>query len=154
MKMRLRQGALVVVAVLAAACGSADDPDAAATDTSSASTSTTVGDRAVLLAPTEFSGYLEATPTAPLVNVHVPYEGHLAGTDDFVPFDEIAEWDGLPEDRSAPIALYCRSGNMSAQAAETLDAMGYEEVIDLDGGMKAWTDAGYELLTEPTPSAR
>lgn len=152
MSTRLRRGAVVVVALLAAACGSADDLEAATTD--APSPSATVGDRVVLLAPREFAEYLDENPTVPLVNVHVPYEGHLAGTDDFVAFDEITGWDGLPEDRSAPIALYCRSGNMSAQAAQTLGAMGYEEVIELEGGMNAWTAAGYELLTEPPPSAR
>jgi rhodanese-related sulfurtransferase len=38
--------------------------------------------------------------------------------------------------------LYCASGGRSALAAETLQRMGYENVAHLDGGMKAWKEAG------------
>ena len=105
-----------------------------------------------LLEPAEFARYMEDNPDVPVVNVHIPYESHIEGTDSFVAFDEIADWDGLAEDRSDPLALYCRSGNMSAEATETLEAMGYTNVVDLEGGMNAWTDAGFELITEEPPS--
>lgn len=54
-----------------------------------------------LLEPAEFARYMEDNPDVPVVNVHIPYEGHIDGTDSFVAFDKIADWDGLPEDRSA-----------------------------------------------------
>lgn len=93
---------------------------------------------------------LDANPDLPLINVHIPYEGHIDGTDEFIAFDSILESSDLPDDRSAPIALYCRSGNMSAQAATALIDAGYTNVIDLDGGMNAWYAAGYQLLDDPT----
>lgn len=103
-----------------------------------------------LLAATDFGEFIADDPDVPLVNVHVPYDGHIEGTDAFVSFDSILDWDGLPADRSAPIALYCRSGSMSAEASDDLANAGYTNVIDLDGGMNSWTADGRELLDDPT----
>ena len=48
--------------------------------------------------------------------------------------------------KDAPIVIYCRSGNMSAQAATELVGAGYTQVYELDGGTNAWQSAGYTLL--------
>lgn len=83
----------------------------------------------------------------PLINVHVPYEGEIDGTDFFVPFDEMElNLDELPMDKGAKMVIYCRSGSMSGIAARTLVELGYTDVWNLDGGMIAWTQAGYPLV--------
>lgn len=81
-----------------------------------------------------------------LVNVHVPFAGNIAGTDLAVPYDQIgAEAVGLPSDTNAKIVLYCKSGRMSAIAAESLVKMGYSNVWNLNGGMVDWERAGFGI---------
>lgn len=45
-------------------------------------------------------------------------------------------------DPSKRVILHCASGGRSALAAQTLKDMGYEDVAHMDGGIKAWKDAG------------
>lgn len=78
-----------------------------------------------------------------VVNVHVPDEGELPGTDATIPFDRIREQVAeLPADRATPLAVYCRTGWMSSIAADTLVGLRYTDVVDLAGGMVAWLAAG------------
>ncbi|MBX3239803.1 MAG: rhodanese-like domain-containing protein [Chitinophagaceae bacterium] len=45
-------------------------------------------------------------------------------------------------DKNKRIILHCASGGRSALAAQTLKQMGYHNVAHLDGGLKAWKEAG------------
>lgn len=84
-----------------------------------------------------------------LLNVHVPYEGEIEGTDAFIPYDRIADNLGaLPKDKSAKIVVYCRSGRMSAVAASELTRLGYSRVSDLAGGMIDWEKAGNKIIVK------
>ncbi len=47
-------------------------------------------------------------------------------------------------DNNKKIILHCASGGRSALAAVTLKQMGYENVAHLDGGIKAWKEAGMD----------
>lgn len=80
-----------------------------------------------------------------LIDVHIPEQKHLRGTDDFIPFDAIKEnKDKLPP-QNEKIVLYCRTGRMSAQAAEELSKMGYSDVYNLDDGIIGWQAAGFPI---------
>ena len=109
---------------------------------------------ATLLPPDAFAPAI-ARPDRVTVNVHVPFEGTLPHTDLAVPYTEVADAVArgvLPADRATPIAVYCRSGPMSAEAAATLSRLGYRDVLDLAGGMRAWTASGLPILPNPAPT--
>ena len=48
-------------------------------------------------------------------------------------------------DTSAEIILYCGGGFRSALAADNLRKMGYKNAISMDGGFKAWRQAGFPV---------
>jgi rhodanese-related sulfurtransferase len=95
----------------------------------------------VLADPEAFARRIEA-PGVVAINVHIPNEGSIAGTDLTIPFDQIAESSELPDDLGTPLAIYCRSGNMSADAIDDLVALGYTDIVELDGGFNAWEASG------------
>jgi rhodanese-related sulfurtransferase len=53
--------------------------------------------------------------------------------------------EALIPDKAAPIVLYCGGGFRSALAADNLQKMGYTNVVSMDGGIRAWREAGYPL---------
>ena len=128
------------VVLLAAACTAGND----AAPATSTSTSTTGAPASVLVDPDEFARRLEEPKTV-TINVHIPNEGNIAGTDLEVAFDQISASTELPADLTTPLAVYCRSGNMSATAVEDLQAMGYSDIVELRGGYEAWVEAGRTL---------
>ena len=77
-----------------------------------------------------------------LIDVRTPEEfkeGHIEAAENI---DFLAEG-FLPKfkkfDKNKPLYIYCRSGNRSSKAAAKLSEMGFSEIIDLEGGYKAWT---------------
>lgn len=51
-------------------------------------------------------------------------------------------------DRNKKLILHCASGGRSALAASTLKQMGYTDVCHLDGGIKAWKEAGLPVQND------
>ena len=80
-------------------------------------------------------------PKTVSINVHVPAADiQLDGTEMTMPFDNL-DVGMLPSDRDTPLAVYCRSGSMSAIAVERLLELGYTDIVELDGGTDAWVAA-------------
>ena len=52
-------------------------------------------------------------------------------------------------DKGRPVAVYCRSGKRSANAAMQLRKAGFRSVLNLDGGIQAWLAAGKPVVPSP-----
>lgn len=110
-------------------------------------TVTVTGGSYTRISPDELNTML-ANKDFVFINVHIPFEGNIANTDLSIPYDQITDssyLSQLPADKTAKIVLYCRSGRMSAIAAEALVALGYTNIWDLKGGMVDWENSGYPL---------
>lgn len=138
--------AILIIALLLTACSSASTPANSGTDIGQ--TVSVAGGSYTDISIPELQGMLENKDFV-FVNVHIPFEGDLPETDILIPFDQIAQnLDQLPADKDAKIVLYCRSGNMSAQASKTLVELGYTNVWNLSGGFNAWKAAGLPMAGE------
>ena len=126
----------LVLIVFVASCAGNDGDNATATTAEESS--------ARLVGVDEFAERV-GEPDVLTVNVHVPDEGQLPGTDLAIPFDEISDSEALPSALDTPLAIYCKSGNMSADAVDDLVVLGYTNVVELDGGFDAWVEAGRRL---------
>ena len=138
---------ILIAAALLAACGSQSAaPTAAAV--SGERVSVDGGGAYTNITPAQLAEMLKSKDFF-FVNTHIPYEGEIEETDAFIAYDETAQLlSEYPADKSAEVVLYCRSGRMSAIAAQELVKAGYTNVWNLDGGMAAWEQAGYKLVSK------
>jgi rhodanese-related sulfurtransferase len=51
-------------------------------------------------------------------------------------------------DTAQTMVLYCGGGYRSALVADALQRMGYRNVISLDGGWRAWNEAGLPVVKD------
>lgn len=109
---------------------------------------------------TEASFELVAPPTAaaviaqesPIVlDVRTAEEyaaGHLADAMliDFYAVDFADQLDQL--DKTAKYVVYCRSGNRSASAIETMRSLGFVDVVEIEDGIVGWMEHGLGLTDQ------
>lgn len=48
-------------------------------------------------------------------------------------------------DRSRTYLMYCRSGQRSGNARAMMEDLGFQDVVDVRGGLIAWVDAGLDI---------
>ena len=106
-----------------------------------------------------FRGYREITPGAltQLINRDSPLVVDLSSSQDFekghipgarhVPLSQFdPENKDLAKVRELPVAVYCKTGNTSAQAATRLVKAGFTRVFWLGGGLAAWQQADLPVV--------
>ena len=90
---------------------------------------------------------LERGEAVTVVDVREPDEweaGHVPGAK-LLPRGllEYKAAEELP-DKNARVVVHCALGGRGALAAKSLKEMGYTNVANMDGGVKAWREKGYE----------
>jgi molybdopterin/thiamine biosynthesis adenylyltransferase/rhodanese-related sulfurtransferase len=83
-------------------------------------------------------------------------EGHIPGAV-HVPRGYLeSRIEGLVPDRTAKVVVYCAVGNRSAFATKSLSELGYENVVNLQGGFTDWKRNGHptELPRTLSPERR
>lgn len=94
----------------------------------------------------EFSQWLEEKDFL-LINVHVPYQGEIPGTDRLLPYHSVEAQQGrLPAAKDTKIVVYCLTGPMGHAAAGSLVQLGYTRVYHYAGGMLDWVRNGRQLI--------
>jgi rhodanese-related sulfurtransferase len=73
-------------------------------------------------------------------------KGHIVGSRNVQMSQFDPENKALAKVRELPVALVCRTGAISAQAAKRLVKAGFKRVYWLDGGIAAWQQADLPLL--------
>ncbi|MFO1461440.1 MAG: rhodanese-like domain-containing protein [Verrucomicrobiota bacterium] len=100
------------------------------------------------VSPAEFDKLRGATNTV-ILDVRTPSEfaeGHLPDAKllDYRSPNFAAEVAKL--DKSKTYLVHCAAGGRSARACTKMISLGFTNVVNLDGGLGAWTDAGKPLV--------
>jgi len=93
----------------------------------------------------QLSEYLSSTESFILLDIRTEAEyqaGHIQGAQWFARGRLEYYIQDLIKDPDSKIVLYCRTGGRSALATLTLQDMGYNNVVDLNGGFKEWISDG------------
>lgn len=95
------------------------------------------------ITPTELKQRLDRGDRLTIIDVREPMEWDIGNLEPqgarLIPLAQVpARLDEIPRDEE--IVLQCRSGARSGQALQYLQAQGYERVLNLKGGILAWSD--------------
>ncbi|MBL6448821.1 rhodanese-like domain-containing protein [Fulvivirga sp. 29W222] len=123
----------ILLASLLGACGSHKEQKKNFTDTTS--------QIITLVNIVEFHELMKQREDLQIVDVRTPKEFDLSKIPgainiDYWSDDFNSQVSNLNRDK--PVAVYCAAGRRSAKAASKLQEMGFKQIYDLDGGMRAW----------------
>ncbi|MDG1540655.1 MAG: rhodanese-like domain-containing protein [Candidatus Thalassarchaeaceae archaeon] len=99
-----------------------------------------------------FDQAISDNPDAFLLDVRTQSEweqdGHLEDAT-LIPHTELESRESeLPDDKDSLILLYCRSGNRSQTASQTLVDMGFTNLMELEVGITGWKNADKPVVYE------
>ncbi|QNL22497.1 rhodanese-like domain-containing protein [Hyphobacterium sp. CCMP332] len=109
------------------------------------------GQNIKVLDPKQYEASISEIENVQLVDIRTPKEynqGHILGSENINFYDSDFETRMLQLDKSKPVMLYCASGGRSANASDKLSKLGFTQIIDLKGGIRAWTAAGKTIAKD------
>jgi len=107
--------------------------------------------QATSITPAQLNREIKADKNIVLLDVRESSEqlinGVLSNDDVHIPLNLVeGKADSKIKNRHAKIVVYCGKGIRGVTAANTLNLMGYTNVTNLKGGMKAWQEAGLQTV--------
>lgn len=136
--MKLRAILLLLIAAFLSACGTQTVAEPAADEI----------DLAGLPASVDVStvAAIKDRPNVFMLDVREQWEydeGHIPGIT-LIPMNEVpGRLSEIPTDKT--VIVTCRSGNRSGQITDYLRQQGFDNVHNMDGGILAWEQAGYDI---------
>lgn len=102
------------------------------------------------ITPNQLFERTKAGKSVELIDVRTPVEYEEVHVDFArnVPLDrlEAAKLASGRDDSAEPLYVICRSGSRGKQACEKIQAAGYTNVINVEGGTQAWDQAGLPVV--------
>ncbi len=99
------------------------------------------------LIPQDFAVEMTELKNFNLIDVRTPQEyeqGNISKAKN-INFNDASFGEELNKlEKEKPLFIYCKSGGRSAKAVEKAKEMGFEHIIELDGGIESWNDANVE----------
>ena len=72
-------------------------------------------------------------------------DGHIQDAIN-IPHDQILKEPQLVSAyKDSQVVVFCRSGVRAGKVIEMLEGLGFKEIIDIDGDMLAWSEAGHSV---------
>lgn len=93
--------------------------------------------------PAALKKLLDAGEKVPILDVREPAELSVARLTDTIdiPMSQLSNRVGeLDEYKESKLVVMCRSGGRSARCVDFLRSQGFKNVLNLDGGILAWSD--------------
>jgi phage shock protein E len=97
-----------------------------------------------LVPPAAFLQKME-TDKGQVIDVRTPKEyqsGYIDNAVNMHLYDKDFEQRVDKLDKNKTVFVYCKVGGRSAEAVEILQKKGFSHIVELEGGMDAWTEAG------------
>jgi rhodanese-related sulfurtransferase len=102
------------------------------------------------ISPQKLAELAQSGTSVELIDVRTPVEFREIHVDFArnIPLDQLdaAQVVGGRNGSEQPLYVICQSGNRAKQACEKILALGYANVVNVEGGTKAWVDAGLPVV--------